>query len=138
MTTTYHVRAKHWSGGWELHIDQIGVTQVRTLDRAEQQVRDYLETLFDTDTTDAQVVVRPDLGGLEELVSTARERSRAAEAAQREAAREVREVTKKLRDRGLSVTDTARVMGVSRGRVSQIVKSRRRSRPTDNLSASAR
>jgi predicted XRE-type DNA-binding protein len=126
--TTYNVRAKHWAHGWELHIDQIGVTQVRTLDKAEQQVRDYLETLLDIDTRGAAVVIRPDLGGLEELVYAAKERSKAAEAAQLEAAREVRQVAKRLRDRGLSVSDTAKVMGVSRGRVSQIVKAKRQSR----------
>lgn len=130
VTTTYNVRAKHWANGWELHIDRIGVTQVRTLDKAERQVRDYLETLLDIDTSDAKIVIRPDLGGLEELVRAARERSRAAEAAQREAAQEVRQVAKRLRDRGLSVSDTAKVMGVSRGRVSQIVKSKRQSRST--------
>ena len=120
--TTYHVRAKHWAGGWELHIDQVGVTQVRTLDRAEQQVRDYLETLLDIDTSDAEVLIEPDLGGLEKLVHSAQERSRAAEAAQREAAREVRDAALRLRARGLSVSDTAKVMGVSRGRVSQLVR----------------
>ena len=129
MTTTYEVRARHWAHGWELHIDQIGVTQVRTLDKAEQQVRDYLETLLDIDTSDATITIHPDLDGLEELVRGARERSRAAEAAQREAAQEVRQVARRLRDRGLSVSDTAKVMGVSRGRVSQIVSSKRPSRP---------
>lgn len=122
MTRTYRVRAKHWAGGWELHIDQVGVTQVRVLDRAEQQVRDYLETLLDIDTSDAEVVIEPDLGGLEKLIRSARERSRAAEAAQREAAQQVRDAALKLRARGLSVSDTAKVMGVSRGRVSQIVR----------------
>jgi hypothetical protein len=65
VTTIYTVRAKRWSGGWELHIDQIGVTQVRTLDKAEQQVRDYVETLLDIDTSGAEIVVHPDLDGLE-------------------------------------------------------------------------
>ena len=116
------MRAKHWAGGWELHIDQVGVTQVRVLDRAEQQVRDYLETLLDIDTSDAEIVIEPDLGGLEKLIRSARERTRAAEAAQREAAQQVRDAALKLRARGLSVSDTAKVMGVSRGRVSQIVK----------------
>lgn len=122
---TYNVRARHWAGGWELHIDQIGVTQVRTLERAEQQVRDYLETLLDIDTSEAEVVIRPDLGGLEELVRTARERSRAAAVAQQEAALQVRDVVSMLRDNGFSVSDTATVLGVSRGRISQIIASGR-------------
>jgi DNA-directed RNA polymerase specialized sigma subunit len=122
VTKIYEVRAKHWAGGWELHIDQVGVTQVRTLDRAERQVRDYLETLLDLDVSDAVVKVIPDLGGLEEQVRKAKEQSRAAEAAQRKAAQETRKVAVSLRNKGLSVSDTAKVMGVSRGRISQLVK----------------
>lgn len=118
--TTYTVRAKHWSAGWELHIEEVGVTQVRSLARAEQQVRDYLETLLDVDVSDAEIVVIPELGGLEERVRAARERTKAAEAAQRAAAQEAREVARQLREEGLSVTDTAAVLGVSRGRISQL------------------
>ncbi|MEV6342758.1 hypothetical protein [Actinoplanes sp. NPDC051851] len=124
MTKTYEVRARHWAGGWELHIDQVGVTQVRTLDKAERQVRDYLETLLGLDVSDTVVNINPDLGGLEENVREAKERSRAAEAAQRAAAQQARLVAVDLRKRGLSVSDTATVMGVSRGRVSQLVKTR--------------
>lgn len=118
MTQTYDVRAKHWAGGWEPHIEGIGVTQVRTLDNAERQVRDYLETLLEVDASQATITIHPDLGGLEELVRIARERSRAAAAAQ-----QVRQVARKLRERGPSVSDTATVMGVSRGRISQFTRS---------------
>jgi DNA-directed RNA polymerase specialized sigma subunit len=122
MTKVYEVHAKHWAGGWELHIDQVGVTQVRTLDKAERQVRDYLETLLGLAVGDAVVEIFPDLGGLEEQVREAKEQSRAAEAAQRDAARQTRKVAANLRKKGLSVSDTAKVMGVSRGRISQLVK----------------
>ena len=60
--TTYVVRAKRWAHGWELHIDGIGVTQSRTLDAAEQMVRDYVETLTDRDMSNATVVIEPELG----------------------------------------------------------------------------
>jgi hypothetical protein len=39
---TYTVRARHWERGWELHVEGVGVTQSRTLARAEAMVRDYL------------------------------------------------------------------------------------------------
>jgi hypothetical protein len=47
MTTTdrplYFVRAKRWEHGWELHIDDVGVTQSHELgDDAERMVRDYI------------------------------------------------------------------------------------------------
>ncbi|MEX0835052.1 MAG: hypothetical protein WD010_03105 [Nitriliruptor sp.] len=119
--TVYDVVAKRWEHGWELRIDGVGVTQSRTLARAERTVRDYLETLLGVSTDGATVVVRPDLGALGERVRQVRERTRAAQDAQRRAAVEAREVAQALRDEGLSVTDTAAVLGVSRGRVSQLV-----------------
>lgn len=121
MRKTYTVRARRWSGGWELHIADVGVTQVNTLARADQQVRDYLETRYDVDVGDVEINVVPELGGLEDRVRRARERTKAAEQAQRDAAQEAKEVARALRKAGLSVTDTAKVLGVSRGRVSQLV-----------------
>jgi hypothetical protein len=32
--TVYTARAVRWSGGWELHVDGVGVTQVRILSKA--------------------------------------------------------------------------------------------------------
>jgi hypothetical protein len=34
--TEYHVTARRWAHGWELHIDGVGVTQSRTLASAER------------------------------------------------------------------------------------------------------
>ena len=118
---TYTVRAQHWERGWELHIDGVGVTQSRTLAGAEAMVRDYLRLDGHADWRDTDVTVVPDLDGLEVRVSRARDLTRSAEGAQRDAAREARAVARALRDQGLSVSDTATVLGVSRGRVSQLV-----------------
>ena len=41
----YVAHAKRWERGWELHVEGVGVTQVRTIDHAEQQVRDLVETM---------------------------------------------------------------------------------------------
>ncbi|MGV3564169.1 MAG: antitoxin HicB [Nocardioides sp.] len=120
--STYTVRAKRWSGGWELHIDGEGVTQCRTLADAERQVRDYLSTVHDRDHDEATVLVVPDLGGIEVEVEEVREATAAAAAAQRAAAERSRDLARRLRDEaGLSVSDAAAVLGVSRGRVSQLV-----------------
>lgn len=43
--------ARKWDHGWELWLDGEAATQVATLDKAEQQVRDYLDTRFQTSTT---------------------------------------------------------------------------------------
>lgn len=42
---TYRVTAKTWDGGWELHVNGVGVTQTKHLGDAEATVRDYLEVL---------------------------------------------------------------------------------------------
>jgi len=119
--STYNVHEKRWSGGWELHIDGEGVTQSRTLDQAAHQVLDYLETVHDDqDFSDAHVVINFDLGGIEDEVVKVKDEAVKASAAQKDAARHLRSVTAKLRGMGLSVTDTATVLGVSRGRVSQL------------------
>ena len=117
----FTVRAVRWKQGWELHIDGEGVTQVRTLDRAAEQVRDYLQSMHGTDFSDATVEVTPDLDGLEVEIAQARRDVVDAAQAQARAAARSRAVARELRRRGLSVTDTAAILGVSRGRVSQLV-----------------
>jgi hypothetical protein len=118
---TYTVRARHWERGWELHVDGVGVTQSRTLAAADAMVRDYLRLDGHADWHDAALAILPDLDGLEARVAEARALTRSAEQAQRDAAREARAVARALREAGLSVSDTAAVLGVSRGRVSQLV-----------------
>lgn len=120
---TYDVRARRWKGGWELHIDGEGVTQCRTLDQAGQQALDYLETVHDDFNSDtAHIVIHYDLGGIEDEVDEVKEETTRAAETQRYAARHLRQVTTSLRKMGLSVTDTATVLGVSRGRISQLTR----------------
>lgn len=116
---TYEVRAKRWEHGWELHIEGLGVTQSRTLAGAEVMVRDYIESLTGS-AADGGIVIVPELGGLEDDVADARSRTDRAQREAREAAAVSRDVARRLRASGLSVSDTATVLGVSRGRVSQL------------------
>jgi predicted transcriptional regulator len=118
----YNVTAKRWKHGWELHIAGVGVTQSRTLDTAEQMVRDYIETLTDTDVSADSVVIVPELGELDSKVRTVRAQLAAADRQQQEARRSYRALAADLRAAGLSVSDTAAILGVSRGRVSQLSK----------------
>ena len=126
MTTTvgeavvYNVTAKRWKHGWELHIDGVGVTQSRTLDTAEQMVRDYVETLTDQDISKAAVMIVPELGPLDRKIRAVREQLAIADRRQQEASRAYRALAAELRAAGLSVSDTAAILGVSRGRVSQL------------------
>lgn len=121
MSVTYRVRAKRWTQGWELHIENVGVTQAGTLARAEQAVRDYLATMLDVDEVEATVEIVPELDGLEAEVLAARQAVAEAARLQVDAARRSRAAVRHLRSAGLSVTDTAVVLGVSRGRVSQLL-----------------
>jgi hypothetical protein len=116
------VIAKSWEHGWELHVDGVGVTQVRTLAGAAQQAADLVETMtgraIDPHDLDFRITL-PD--GLAERAKAARRLLRDAEEINARAAAESREVAKALREvAGLSVTDAAVVMGVSRGRISQL------------------
>lgn len=43
--TSYSVIAKKWDGGWELHIEGVGVTQAERLRGADEMVRDYLDVM---------------------------------------------------------------------------------------------
>jgi len=122
--STYHVRAKRWKHGWELHIDGVGVTQSRSLDGAEQMVRDYIETLTGHDATDDAVVIRPEVGGgLDQAADAAREAVAEAERALRAAAARSRQVARELKQEGLSGRDIAAILHVSAQRVSQLLKS---------------
>lgn len=114
--------AKRWEHGWEILLDGEAVTQSTTLEKAADQLRDYLDTIDpEVDHSDWTLNIIPDLGQLSARVRDARVATAAAAQAQEEAARRSREVAQELRKAGLSVADSAAVLGVSRGRVSQLV-----------------
>ena len=120
--TDVTVRARRWERGWELWLDDDHVTQSTTLADAEQEVRDYLDT--DQDEVDHSawtITIVPELGQLGREVAAARRATENAAAVSMDAARQSREVARRLRDAGYSVTDAAVIMGVSRGRISQLV-----------------
>ena len=121
-----NVTAKRWAKGWELHIDGHGVTQSKTLADAPQQVVDYLDSLHGLRVSTDDVAVSPELS--KELLSEirrARSNIRKAERELARAAAEQRRVATTLRTEAhLSVTDTAVLMEVSRGRVSQLTAAR--------------
>ncbi len=119
MSTTYKAKAVRWKHGWELHVDGVGVTQVRTLAAAEQQVRDLVETMLDVDASDANVEV--DVDGVQARVQRTKAKANLAATLQRVAAVEARTEAQDLRLAGLSVSDIAVIMHVSRGRASQLL-----------------
>lgn len=51
------IHTVRWSGGWELHIEGEGVTQVVDLSDAEAAVRSYLSTMYDAPADHVRVSV---------------------------------------------------------------------------------
>lgn len=129
MTSTYFVTAHRWERGWELHIadadgQEVGVTQCRTLGGAEAMVRDYL-SLDDRDG-DAPLEIRPVFDpAVQEQVTASRARIRAAQLEQEAAAKESRAAVALLDELGLSGTEIARVLQLSKQRVSDLRKASR-------------
>ena len=122
--THYTARAKRWKHGWELHVDGVGVTQSRTLDTAERQVLDFVESLLGRDTSGDSVGVVVDLGELGVRLTEARRKSDEATKLQLVAAAQSRAAVHEMRGVGLSVSDIAALLHVSRGRVSQLLEPR--------------
>lgn len=121
---SYVAHARRWAHGWELHVDGIGVTQVRTLDQAEAQVRDLIETMTDRSALEDEIELLVELGDLTSRVAHVRGLTRQAAELQQVAAAESREVVQELRAAQLSISDIAHMMGVSRGRASQLLSPR--------------
>lgn len=121
--TSITVQASRWSGGWELAIDDAHHTSVRDLRNARQQVIDYLDTVDETvDHATWDVTIVPEIGALGSAVEQARAATKRAQAERDRAAAQSREVAGQLRSAGYSVSDTAAIMGVSRGRISQLTR----------------
>ncbi|HSY15283.1 MAG TPA: hypothetical protein VK816_04785 [Jatrophihabitantaceae bacterium] len=115
---TYTVHAKRWDHGWELNIDGLGVTQTRTLARAERDARDYIELL--TGNAGVDIVLVPSIGPLDQkIVGLKRKQAQVAELQEKVAA-ESRALVAELQGMGLTGDDIARTVGISAQRVSQL------------------
>jgi len=120
---SFKARAHREGKWWVIAVTGVGVTQTRTLDRAEHMAQEMIALMRDVDAQDVVVSVAVDLGGLGRAVEKARQAQRAAEAAQHAAAVEARRVVGELQGLGLGVTDIAAVLGVSRSRAGQLAAS---------------
>ncbi len=132
VVTKYNARAVRWEHGWELHVAYVGITQVRTLGNAEQQVRDLVQTMVPDavmSADDIQIVVSLDGEDLD--VTEVRALNQQVQRDLREAAHQSRALVRNLRGHGVSVSDSAALLGVSRGRISQLLKDGSTTTPTE-------
>lgn len=119
--TIVKATARKWSGGWEIWLDNDNLTSVRHLRNATQQVRDYLDTIEpEVDHSDVELDLDLDIGTVKDEIARVRRETREAAEAQAQAARHTRKVVKTLRAEGYTMDDAADILGVSKGRVSQL------------------
>lgn len=119
---TFRVRARRGEEGWDLHVEGVGTAVAERLTRAEAVAREYVAAALglagDSFAVEVAVVLDPET---ERMIHRAREASRSAAQAQREAARQTRAVVDRLRRQGLNGREIARCLGVSPQRVSQLM-----------------
>ena len=130
MSKTYRVTARRWEHGWELHVGDVGVTQCGPLADAERMALDYLATELGGEPENYAVEIHHDLGGAEDEVAAARQKMVEAQTAVDAAAGEMRKVVRRLRNEGISVRDTATILKVSPGRVSQLANDHPKTKTT--------
>lgn len=99
----------------------MGVTQVNTLDHADRQVRDYICTMLDLDEYTGRVVVVPEVDSVADTIRIMHDLMDTIAELQARSSAARDEVVQQMRAGGYSYADIAGAIGVSKGRVSQIV-----------------
>jgi hypothetical protein len=119
----YTVHAKRAGKYWELHIDDVGVTQSRNLGAdADEMIRSYVAMTLDVSADDVTYTLVPEVGGaLDAEAAAARLAAHKAEEAVAAAAVRNRAAARHLREAGLTGRDTAVILGVSPQRISQLL-----------------
>ena len=121
----YTVHAKRAGKYWELHVDGVGVTQARNLQRdADEMIRHYVSMMTGEKVDTVTYNLLPEVGGsLDSEAAKARAAARDAEAALNISAKLNRKAARDLRAAGLSGRDAATVLGLTPQRVSQLINS---------------
>ena len=125
MSTHFNARATFSDGWWNAQIEEPRkqvITEAKRLDRLEEMARDAVATALNTSKEEVRVDVHVHVDDeTDAAVSQARELSAQAAVAMREAGTLNRHVAHQLKSRGLSARDSARIMGISPQRISQLL-----------------
>src|SRR5688572_23329506 len=110
---------------WFLRVDDPRTaTQVRRLDHAEDAVRDLVATFLgvpDIALAETQIHVEPEIPELAEVLREAGDAALQAELAQYRASKMRRKAAHALAAAGLTVRDSAVLLGISHQRVAQLL-----------------
>lgn len=123
MNRTVTITAERSPGGfWILEADGIGVSQVRRLDQAIDEMTEPIETMLGVDISEVDVQVVPMLPETytEERNHAESARSVAVEATS-QAAMHSRRAARILADMGLSIRDVGQIMGISHQRAAKLI-----------------
>jgi predicted RNase H-like HicB family nuclease len=125
VNPTYEVRAQRTDGWWILGVPEVpgALSQVRTLSVAEEHVREAIAFVAGVPADSFEVDIVPELPEhLTREITEAKTDAEAARAAQEQASVSVRRAVASLYQAGLSGPEIARVLGVSKQRVSQLAQ----------------
>lgn len=121
MSQELTITARPWKHGWELWDGDDCLTQCRRLRDARQQVLDYLDTIDpEVDHAGWDITITPIIEGVTDRVTAAQEATARALALTREAAEMTRFAVRGLVAAGVKKTDVAFILGVTKGRVTQL------------------
>jgi len=124
VKNTYRATASREDGWWVVHIPALDrVTQSRRLEGVEATARDLIALWLDVPADSFDVKVEVELGS-ELAARVERVKSLRAEVdrVQAEASEAMRVLARSLAERGLSMRDAGRVLGVSFQRVQQLME----------------
>jgi DNA-directed RNA polymerase specialized sigma subunit len=125
--STYRATVARDGNWWLITVAGVGVTQARRLADAESQAAGLVQAM--TGEVGAAITMDVNLPAeARREVAEARRLTAEAAKAQLEAAERTRTAVRHLLDSGLSQTDVATILGVSRQRVTQLAGHRRETR----------
>jgi len=122
---TYHVDAYQIDKWWSLQVQEMpnAMSQVKSLDQAEEWIREAINTVSDEPEDSFDVVIIPVVGEeLEAALAEAREFAAELDQFQQRMARMSRSVVHDLSKLNIKGKDIAAILKVSPQRVSQLLK----------------
>ena len=120
----YRATARREGKWWVIEVHGVGVTQGRSTTEAQRMANDLVAIMEELPPEDVHVEIEFEIpGALGAEIKRARQETRKAEQAQRDAAEKVRRAVGHILSSGMSKQDAARILGVSAQRISQLVKS---------------